>query len=69
MIAKVGASGLLIPKEMLGAVEEVELVEQPGRIVVVLDPSKDPIHRLGKNPVIAPETDASVNHDKYIYGR
>jgi hypothetical protein len=69
MIAKVGEQGLLIPKQMLGSVEEVELLEQPGRIVVVFDPASDPIRRLGKNPVMAPETDASVNHDKYIYGK
>jgi hypothetical protein len=67
MIAKVGAQGLLIPKQMLGTVDEVEIHEEAGRIVIVLDPAKDPIRRLGKNPVIAPETDASINHDKYIY--
>jgi hypothetical protein len=67
MIAKVGAQGLLIPKQMLGAAEEVEIREEPGRLVVVFDPAKDPIRRLGKSPVIAPESDVSVNHDKYIY--
>jgi hypothetical protein len=68
MIARVNELGLLIPKQMLGSSEEVEIREEPGRIVIVLDPANDPIRRLGKNPVVAPETDASVNHDKYIYG-
>jgi hypothetical protein len=69
MIAKVSEQGVLIPKQLLGAAAEVEFREEPGRIVVVLDPASDPIRRLGKNPVIAPETDASVNHDKYVYGK
>lgn len=68
MIAKVSKEGLLIPKHMLGETPEVELRQEPGQIIVILDPSKDPIRRLGKNPVIAPETDAPINHDKYIYG-
>jgi hypothetical protein len=69
MVAKVTNEGVLIPKELLGSAEQVQIIEEPGRIVVVLDPASDPIYRLGKNPVIAPETDASVNLDNYIYGK
>jgi hypothetical protein len=69
MIAKVSADGLLIPKEMLGNSEEVEVRKEPGRIVVLLDPKDDPIFNLGKNPVTSDVTDASINHDKYIYGQ
>ena len=69
MIAKVSEHGVLIPKQLLGTAAEVELREEPGRIVVILDPASDPIYRLGKNPVIAPETDVSINLDKYVYGQ
>ena len=68
MTASVTAEGLLIPKTLLQGAQNVEIVEQPGRIVIVLDPAKDPIRCLGKNPVRAPESDASTNHDKYLYG-
>jgi hypothetical protein len=68
MIARISEQGLLIPKELLGEAKEAEIHAQRGRIVIVLDPADDPIRRLGKNPVIAPESDVSVNLDKYIYG-
>jgi hypothetical protein len=67
MIAKVNEKGLLITPEMLHGASEVEIREEPGQIVIVLDPAKDPIFEMGKNPVTAPEDDASVNHDRYIY--
>lgn len=67
MIAKVNDKGLLITPDMLHGAAEVAIFEEPGRIVIVLDPTKDPIYELGKNPVVVPETDASVNHDRYIY--
>ncbi|MEX2176932.1 MAG: hypothetical protein WD872_21400 [Pirellulaceae bacterium] len=67
MIAKVNEQGLLITPELLRGAVEVEIREEPGRIVILLDPAKDPIWGLGKNPVIVPETDASINHDRYIY--
>jgi hypothetical protein len=67
MIAKVNEKGLLLTPEMLCGASEVEIREEPGRIVIVLDPAKDPIFELGKNPVTIDVTDASVNLDKYIY--
>ncbi len=68
MTAPITEEGVLIPKTLLQGAARVEIVEQPGRIIVLLDPANDPIRRLGKNPVIAPESDASINHDKYLYG-
>ena len=68
MTASVTAEGVLIPKTLLQGAQSVEIVEQPGRIVIVLDPVNDPIRRLGKTPVVGPETDASTNHDTYLYG-
>jgi hypothetical protein len=67
MIAKVDEKGLLITPAMLHGASEVLIHEEPGRIVILLDPSKDPIYELGKNPVVVPEDDASINHDRYIY--
>jgi hypothetical protein len=67
MIAKVNEKGLLITPEMLRGASEVEIHEEPGRIVIVLDPAKDPIYEMGKNPVTVPEDDASIHHDRYIY--
>jgi len=67
MVAKITSEGLLIPKELLGSAQEVQIVEEPGRLVVILDPDSDPIWNLGKNPIKLGITDASANLDKYIY--
>jgi len=67
MVAKVTNEGLLIPKELLGSAEQVQIIEEPGRIVVILEPENDPIWNLGKNPIKLGITDASVNLDKYLY--
>lgn len=84
MKAKVTKEGLLIPKEIaehLGS-EEVEIFEEPGgRLLVVPADSnarggpaggevgqRDPILSLGEDPVDDEVTDASVGHDRYLYG-
>lgn len=67
MIAQVTEQGVLIPKELLGSAKQVQIWEEPGRLVVVLHPADDPIWDLGKYPVRIDVDDASVNHDKYIY--
>ena len=67
MIARVDENGLLIPKTMLGNQSQVEIREKPGCLMIIYDPAADPIWGLGKNPVVAPETDVSMNLDKYIY--
>lgn len=38
-------------------------------ILVIPLSGEDPILRFGKNPVSDEITDASVNHDEYIYGK
>ncbi|MDX1948482.1 MAG: hypothetical protein SFU86_24060 [Pirellulaceae bacterium] len=68
MIAKVNEQGLLLTPDMLQGATEVEIRPEQGRIVILLDPRNDPIFQLGKNPVDLGITDASINHDKYIYG-
>jgi hypothetical protein len=67
MIAKVNDKGLLITPELLQGAVEVEIREEPGRLVILLDPAKDPIFELGKNPVTTDVDDASTNLDEYIY--
>lgn len=79
--ARVTKEGLLIPREVaeraLGAgSEEVEIFEEPGRLLI--SPTKaatglaegneeDPIFAMGEDPVDDEVTDASTNHDRYLY--
>ena len=69
MIAKVDKQGLLLTPEMLHGASEVLIRDEPGQIVIVLNPADDPIWDLGKDPITLDVDDASVNHDKYIYGQ
>ena len=82
--AKVTEEGLLIPKEVTDRAlgegsEEVEIFEEPGRLVVAttgkageresarISPEEDPILGLGKNPVRTGARDGSTKHDRYLY--
>jgi hypothetical protein len=81
---KVTEEGLLIPKEVTDRAlgkgsEEVEIFEEPGRLVVAttgksgkqesagISPEEDPILGLGKNPVRTGARDGSTEHDRYLY--
>ena len=66
MKAKVTEQGLLIPKSLLEGFDEVE-IRQEQQIITIIPMSGDPIRNLGRNPLIAPETDASERHDEYLY--
>ena len=68
MIVKVTGSGVVIPKELLEGVDEVEIRKEHGYVLVVPTGKHSPIWGLGKNPVKGGLPDASENHDKYIYG-
>ncbi len=73
MRMKVPAQGLLIPPELLPGVDEVEIREEYGTLVIVpiwmaKSPPDYPLYELGSDPLTLPETDASVNLDKYLYG-
>ncbi len=68
MKAKVTKRGLIIPKELLSGAEEVEILKEDHRIVILPVITFDPILNLGKNPVECGVSDASENHDRYIYG-
>lgn len=68
MKVRVTEKGVLIPRKFLKGVKEVDIRRQNGLIVVVPVGAKDSVFDIGKNPVKLGITDASVNHDKYIYG-
>jgi virulence-associated protein VagC len=67
MKTKVTEQGVLVPKGMLEGVEEVEIREQDGLVIIVPVARQDPVFNIGKNPIDDDITDASVNHDRYIY--
>jgi virulence-associated protein VagC len=76
MKLKVTEEGVLIPKELLGDSQEVEITQQEDQTIIIrvnnsniskVNDSKMSIWDLGKNPVECDITDASINHDKYIY--
>lgn len=68
MKVKVTEGGVVVPKELLQGVEEVEIRAGNGIIVIVPVGEKDPIWGLGKDPVRGGLTDSSEEHDRYIYG-
>lgn len=69
MRTEVTEQGINIPKSLLEGVKEVEIRQSKNYILVIPVSEEDPILRFGKNPVSDGITDASVNHDKYIYGK
>ncbi|MEP6902939.1 MAG: hypothetical protein ABJA66_14395 [Actinomycetota bacterium] len=69
MKTEVTEQGVTIPKQFLEGVKEVEIRKERNYILVIPLSGEDPILRFGKNPVSDEITDASVNHDKYIYGK
>lgn len=67
MRTEVTEQGLLIPKKLLEGVKEVEIRKENNMILVIPLASEDPILQLGQNPLTDEVTDASVNHDRYLY--
>lgn len=68
MRTKVSAEGVVIPKELLEGITEVDIDKHNGLIVVTPVGKRDPIYDIGKNPVKLGITDASENLDRYVYG-
>lgn len=66
MKARVTEQGVLIPRELLGDAEEVEITRDERVIVVIPSEIRDPILGLGEDPVICGVPDASEDHDKYL---
>ena len=69
MRTKVTEHGVLIPKLLLEGIDEVEIRKEQNVIVVVPVTANDPMLELGKQPITLDVDDASVNHDRYLYGR
>jgi hypothetical protein len=61
------ADGLLIPKKLLEGVEEVEIRQERGILVIVPITDHDPLLALGTEPLDLDLEDASVRHDDYLY--
>ncbi len=64
---KVTEQGVVVPKEFLNGIKEVEIRQEHNRIVIV-PIEDDPILGLGSQPISDGVKDASENHDAYIYG-
>ena len=68
MKLKVTEQGVVIPKEFLEGVEEVEIRKENNLIVVITTIKSDPIFEMGMHPVYCGVTDVSEQADTYIYG-
>lgn len=68
MKAKVTEEGLLIPKQLLEGIQEVEIRKQQDVLLIVPIVHDDPILGLGQNPVNCGVPDAAEYHDSYLYG-
>ena len=67
MRTKVTENGVLIPKEWLEGINEVDIQKTQNMIIVVPVQADDPILDLGKQPIRLGVEDASLNHDRYLY--
>ena len=69
MRSKVTEHGVLIPKQLLQDVEEVDIRKEQDVSLVVPVASQDPVMDLGTEPIADGPRDASERHDDYLYGR
>jgi virulence-associated protein VagC len=68
MKVKVTDSGVLIPREILPDVDELDVrVEGDSVLLTPARDVNDPIWEMGKDPVTCGIPDGSVNHDRYLY--
>ena len=63
---KVTEQGVLIPRQLLEGVDEVEIRIYEDMLLIIPVQDEDPIFQLGMNPIEDDITDASINHDRYI---
>jgi virulence-associated protein VagC len=68
MKGRVGEQGLFIPKELLEGFDEVEIRRENHALLIVPLADGDPILQLGQEPVTCELDDASIDHDRYLYG-
>ena len=62
MKIKVTEQGLVVPKELLEGIQEVEIRRENFKTLVILI-KLDPVSGLGQNQIDSSVTDASENHD------
>ena len=67
MRAKVTESGLLVPRDMLQGISEVDIRRENDIIILTPVGGEDPLKRIGQNPVDDSITDGGENHDRYLY--
>ncbi|MEA5511490.1 hypothetical protein VB715_17090 [Crocosphaera sp. UHCC 0190] len=63
MRLQVTEQGLLIPKEILGETEEVEVTQEQEKIIITTIKKHKSIWELGTNPVECDVKDGAMNHD------
>lgn len=68
MRVKVNQQGALIPKELLSNVAEVDIRRDQDVLIVIPIFSNDPLFEFGTQPILSDVNDASVAHDRYLYG-
>lgn len=66
MTTKVTEQGLLIPKELVEDMDEVEIRKEQNFIIITPVGAQDPIFEFGRDPIDCDITDASINHDRYL---
>ena len=67
MRTKITDEGVNLPRQWFEGATEVDIQRENGRVVVVPVVEVDPIATLGQDPIESGVTDASVNHDRYLY--
>ena len=67
MRTKVSEQGLIIPKQWFDGIDEVEIRRENNIILIVPINTQDPIRKLGKQPITIDVSDASADHDRYLY--
>jgi hypothetical protein len=68
MKVRVTDEGVVVPREFLPGVEEVDIRAEGGIVLVVpAGAAEDPILGLGSAPVDCGAPDASERHDRYLY--
>jgi len=69
MRSKVSESGGTLPREWFEGATEVDIRREEHCVIVQPVHENDPILGLGSNPIVVDVDDASVNHDRYLYGQ
>lgn len=69
MRTKVTDAGVVIPRQWLEGVDEVEIRQERNVIVIIPVPKDDPILTLGTQPILTDMDDASIRHDRYLTGQ